>query len=270
MSAQQQEREVEGGAQDRMGPVRLRQEQNGHVLHLWLDAPKGNVIDGEMIRALGDALDEGVGASTRLVVLEGAGKHFSFGASVEEHRPDTVADLLSDFHALFHKLSDLAVPTCAVVRGQCLGGGLELATWCTWIVATPGAWLGQPEIRLAMFPPMGSLLLPWRVGGAAGLDLCVSGRTVSAEDALAMGLVNAVTDDPTAWWQSLVENTLSKTSARALRHAERAARIGLTQSLESELPRLERQFIDELMQTHDANEGIDAFVERRSPQYLDR
>jgi cyclohexa-1,5-dienecarbonyl-CoA hydratase len=269
MSAQQQER-AEIDAANQEGSVRFRTEESGRVLHLWLDAPKGNVIDAAMITAISTVLDRDVTPSTSLVVFEGAGKHFSFGASVEEHRPKLVAALLERFHGLFHKLAKLAVPTCAVVRGQCLGGGLELATWCTWIVATPDAHLGQPEIRLAMFPPMGSLLLPWRVGGAAGLDLCVSGRSVSADDALALGLVNAVTDDPTAWWRALVEDVLSKTSALALRHAERAARIGLIRQLDEELPRLEQQFLEEVMQTHDANEGIDSFVERRAPHYLDR
>lgn len=249
--------------------LRVQRERDGHVLHLTLNAPKGNVLDSAMMTAIAAALDGDVDASTRLIVFEGAGKHFSFGASVEEHRPANVEALLTGFHGLFRKLAALAVPTCAVVRGQCLGGGLELASWCTWVVATPDAWFGQPEIKLAMFPPMGSLLLPWRVGGGAGLDLCVSGRSVSAADALAMGLVNAVVDDPTAWWRARFDEHLATTSAVALRHAERAGRIGLLHLLDEDLPRLERQFIDEVMTTHDALEGIDAFTERRAPQYQD-
>ncbi|MGE0192125.1 MAG: enoyl-CoA hydratase-related protein [Planctomycetota bacterium] len=252
------------------GTVRVRRAHDDRVVVLTLDAPKANVLDANMVAGLVAALDQEVSPATRLLVFEGAGQHFSFGASVEEHRPDQVASLLEGFHGLFRKLAQLAVPTCAVVRGQCLGGGLELASWCTWIAATPDARLGQPEIKLAMFPPMASLLLPWRVGGAAGLDLCVSGRSVTADEARAMGLVNVVTDEPEAWWQGLVIDHLAKTSAMALRHAERAARSTLLRQIDEELPRLERRFIDELMQTHDANEGIEAFVARRAPVYLDR
>ena len=249
--------------------VQVRSERDGHVLHLTLNAPKGNVLDSAMVAALAAALEGEVADATRLIVFEGAGKHFSFGASVEEHQPAQVEALLEGFHGLFRTLAALAVPTCAVVRGQCLGGGLELASWCTWIVATPDARLGQPEIKLAMFPPMGSLLLPWRVGGGAGLDLCVTGRSVTAQEALAMGLVNAVAEDPRAWWHALYDEHLAPTSAVALRHAERAARIGLLRQLDEELPRLERRFIDEVMSTHDALEGIDAFMQRRAPRYQD-
>ena len=250
--------------------VLARREHGDHVVVLTLNAPKGNVLDGAMIADLSAALDREVSATTRLIVIEGAGRHFSFGASVEEHRPDQLATLLAAFHGLFRKLGALAVPTCAVVRGQCLGGGLELACWCTWVVATPDAKLGQPEIKLAVFPPLGSLLLPWRAGGTVGLDLCVSGRTVTAEEAWRMGIVTAVTDDPDAWWAELVREHLSKTSASALRYTERAARITLLRQLEEELPRLEQMFIHDLMRTHDANEGIEAFIARRAPVYLDR
>ena len=250
--------------------VQIRSEYDGHVVRIVLNRPKANVIDAAMVLAICDALEHGVTPSTRLVVFEGAGEHFSFGASVEEHRPASVRDLLTTFHGLFGKLADVGVPTCAAVRGQCLGGGLELATWCTWVVATPDARLGQPEIKLAMFPPMGSLLLPWRAGGATAMDLCVTGRTVPADDALTLGIVNAVTEDPEAWWRQLFDDQLAKTSAAALRMADRAARSDLLRQIDEHLPRLESLFVDELMKTHDANEGIAAFMERRAPKYQDR
>lgn len=240
---------------------------DGTVLRLVLDRPKANVLDAAMIGALVDALQAQVGPGTRLVVFEGAGDHFCFGASVDEHRADQAAAMLTSFHGLFRTLARLGVPTCAVVRGQCLGGGLELASWCTWVVATPSARLGQPEIKLAVFPPMASLLLPWRLGGAHALDLCVSGRTVSAEEARAMGLVTAVADDPEAWWRALVDEHLGRTSASSLRFAERAARADLLRRLDTDLPELERLYLHELMATHDANEGIEAFLARRAPTF---
>ena len=240
---------------------------DGAVARFVLNAPKANVLDAAMILAIDRALDD-LSSNVKLLIFEGQGKHFSFGASVEEHQAAQAADMLVTFHGLFRKLYKVGVPTLAVVRGLCLGGGLELASWCSWIVATPDAKLGQPEIQLSVFPPMASVVLPWRAGGRAALDLCVSGRTVTAKEALELGVLNAVSDDPEAWWQRLFTESLQKTSACGLRFAERAARGGLMQQLERDLPRLERLYLDQLMATHDANEGITAFLEKRKPEYI--
>lgn len=246
--------------------IRIANPFDGAVLHLTLDRPKANILDAAMIGALSDALDT-VSHHTRLIVFEGAGRHFCFGASVEEHRADSAAEMLATFHGLFRKLAALGVPTCAVVRGQCLGGGLELASWCTWIAASEDARFGQPEIQLAVFPPMASLLLPWRTGGATALDLCVSGRSIDADEALACGLINAVTASPDDWWRALYTDRLAPMSASSLRYAERAARIGLVGQLDTHLPELERIYLFELMATRDANEGIEAFIEKRPPSF---
>ncbi len=243
--------------------------EGGAVLRILLSQPKANILDRKMIEAIGRALETEVSSHTKLIVFEGAGKHFSFGASVEEHRKDEAAAMLETFHGLFRKLAKLAIPTCAVVRGQCLGGGLELASWCSFVIASPEAQLGQPEIRLAVFPPMASIVLPWRTGGQTALDLCVSGRSIGAEEAKRLGLVNEVTPDPEAWWRQRFEQQFAPTSASALRFAERAARMDLVARLERDLPALERMYMDELMNTHDANEGIAAFIERRTPDFKD-
>jgi cyclohexa-1,5-dienecarbonyl-CoA hydratase len=245
--------------------IETTQRCEGRVLHILLNQPKGNILDRKMIASISSALDTQVCAETCLIVFAGAGKHFCFGASVQEHRADEAKDMLREFHDLFRQLAALAVPTCAVVRGQCLGGGLELASWCSWIVATPDARLGQPEIQLAVFPPMASLLLPWRVGGATALELCISGRSLGAQDALKAGLINAITDDPEAWWTTLVEERLGRTSAASLRVAERAVRRSLIRLLDEALPELESLYLEELMAIPDASEGIDAFLERRAP-----
>ena len=178
--------------------------------------------------------------------------------------------MLDRFHALFRLLAKRAIPTAAIVRGRCLGGGLELASYCTWLVASPDARLGQPEIKLAVFPPMASLILPWRIGAGHALDLCVSGRTITAEEALRMGLVTAVANDPRGWFEDFFEAHLAKGSAASLRFAERAVRDALTVALETRLPALERLYLDELMKTRDANEGIRAFMAKEHPVYEHR
>ncbi len=250
--------------------IEATHKSSGRVLHILLNAPKANILDAAMIGAISLALDKEVREETCLIVFEGAGDNFCFGASVEEHKAEKASGMLEVFHGLFRQLADLAVPTCAVVRGQCLGGGLELASWCTWIVATPDARFGQPEIQLAVFPPMASVLLPWRAGGQVALDLCVSGRSLRADEALSSRVINAVTEDPSAWWEALVEKRLGRTSASSLRYAERAVRLQLMRQLDDAIPELERLYLDRLMDTHDANEGIHAFTERREPLYQHR
>lgn len=250
--------------------IRTEKREEGGVVRIVLDAPKGNVLDIAMIDAVTTALAAHVDAHVKLLVFEGAGRHFSFGASVEDHQRERAPLMLTAFHGLFRALSRIAVPTCALVRGQCLGGGLELASYCTFLVATPDARLGQPEAKLAVFAPMASILLPWRVGGGVALDMCITGRTLEAEEARRVGLVTEVTSDPEAWISRLYAESLRPMSASSLRFAERAARVGLSRALERDLPALERLYLDDLMATHDANEGIAAFIERRAPELRDR
>ena len=250
--------------------IRSELRHGGAVLHIVLDAPTANILDATMLAGIDAALDAHAGPGLKTVAFEGAGAHFSFGASVAEHTRAAAPAMLAQFHGLFRRLMKLAIPTCAIVRGQCLGGGMELATFCSWVFAAPGARFGQPEIRLAVFPPMASLVLPWRAGGGAALDLCVSGRSVDAATALRMGLCTEVGDDPGGLWESFFAANVATTSAAALRFAERAARGGLHEAMESRLGALERMYLNELMATHDANEGIAAFMERRPARFEDR
>lgn len=247
--------------------ITATERHDGAVLHVLLDRPKANVLDAEMISGIMGALDRHIYRETRLVVFEGSGSHFCFGASVAEHQRAQVPAMLEAFHGLFLRLAELAVPTAAVVRGLCLGGGLELASWCTWIVAEPSARLGQPEIALAVFPPMASILLPWRIGGGAAAELCLSGRQIDAAEALRMGLVTAVVEDADPWLERLITERLLPRSATSLRMAERAVRGDLMSRMHQQLPALERLYLEELMATEDANEGIAAFLERRKPRF---
>lgn len=241
--------------------------EQGQLLKLTLNTPKGNILDTKMIEALSAALQRHDGPRLKAVIFEGAGAHFCFGASVAEHTKEAVGAMLPAFHGFFRLLLERSIPTFAAVRGQCLGGGLELAAFCSWILASPDAMFGQPEIKLAVFPPMASLLLPWRLGGARGLDLCVSGRSVNAETALKMGLIHSIAQDPVEACVAFAKEHLLGSSGSSLRFAERAARIDLTHRIAEMLPALERLYLTELMETPDANEGITAFLERRKPVY---
>jgi cyclohexa-1,5-dienecarbonyl-CoA hydratase len=239
-------------------------------LHLTLNAPKANILDSNMLAGFRQALDSFADSPhLKAIVFEGEGNHFCFGASVQEHQADQAAAMLQGFHGFFRRLAHLNIPTVAIVRGQCLGGGLELASYCSWIFASPNARFGQPEIKLAVFPPMASILLPWRVGAGHAMDLCVSGRSISADDAKRIGLVHTVADDPGAAFAEFFAEHLQPLIASSLRIAEEAVRRPLTAQLQNELPAIEELYLERLMQTHDANEGIAAFLEKRTPVYGD-
>ena len=244
---------------------------DGALLDLTLAGGKGNILDGATMDELSAAVrDAASRAGTKAIRIQGAGEHFSFGASVEEHAPAQAATMLGRFHGLFRALDAAAIPTIAVVRGRCLGGGMELASWCTWIFASGDALFAQPEVRLAVFPPIASLVLPWRLGGGAAMDLCCSGRTWTAHEAKALGLFAELHEDPRAASEAFFLEHLAPRSAFALRHTERAVRHGLSRQLREELPRLEKQYLTELMQSHDGPEGIAAFMEKRPPAWEHR
>lgn len=244
---------------------------DGALWRLTLAAPKGNVLDAGMVRELSDAFREAAqGAGPKAILLAAEGEHFSFGASVEEHLPEQVKSMLAGFHGLFRQIAASGVPVLAAVRGACLGGGLELVAFCHRVFAHPEARLGQPEIALGVFAPVGSAILAERVGRGAADDLLLSGRSVAGPEALAMGLVDAVADDPEAAALAWAEEHLLPRSASSLRFAARAARFELTRRFERVIEELERLYLKELMVTHDAVEGISAFIEKREPVWRDR
>jgi cyclohexa-1,5-dienecarbonyl-CoA hydratase len=240
----------------------------GRALHLTLNAPKANILDIAMMTEISAALDEAkADPALRLVVFEGAGSSFSYGASVEEHTRAKAPAMLATFRGVFERLLAMSVPTLSVVRGQCLGGGAELALFSTWVYATPDAWIGFPELKLGVFPPIAAILLPWRAGGARGADLQLTARSVAADEALRLGLVDRVAADAGDEWKQLAEEHLLAKSASSIRFAERVARRPLARAFREDLPEIERIYLEELMATPDANEGIAAFMERRAPKF---
>jgi cyclohexa-1,5-dienecarbonyl-CoA hydratase len=248
-------------------PVRRDDLAGGAIWRLTLNRPKANVIDAAMTAALSAAFAAAARTSgLKAIVLAAEGPHFSFGASVAEHRQDQVAAMLHGFHGLFRQIAAAAVTVVCAVRGQCLGGGLELASFCHRLIAAPGAQFGQPEIRLGVFAPAASLILPARVGPAAAADLLCTGRTVDAETALRLRLVDQVDADPEAAAQACCEQLLPH-SAASLRHAVRAARWQFERDFLAGIEALERSYLGDLMATADASEGIEAFLQKRSPQW---
>jgi len=234
---------------------------------------RANILDASTIDALRDALpEEGRAPALRLVVLEGDGRDFSFGASVAEHLPDAVEAMLPAFHALISDLVHLDVPTAALVRGRCLGGGLELAAACDVIFAESTSRFGQPEVHLGVFAPAGSVLLPARIGHARAADLLLTGRTIDGSEAHHLGLA-AVLAEPgelAAAFARWVGKYIEPRSAVALSAAARAARRPVRDAVDRHLATVETLYLDEVARSADGEEGIRSFLEKRSPRWTHR
>ena len=251
--------------------IKIEKLDDGQVWHVLLNTPKANILDGAKCAQLTKVFESAAETpELKAIVLEGEGPHFSFGASVPEHLPGKYEDMLHGFHAVFYRILDCHVPLLAVVRGQCLGGGLELVMICHRIFASPDAKLGQPEIVLGVIPPVASVALADRVGRGWAEDLCLSGRSIDAATGHRIGLVDDLSDDPREAALGYIREHLLQKSASSLRHAVRAVRTGYAKRFRKELAKVEKQYIKELMHTEDALEGLNAFMEKRKPDWNNR
>jgi cyclohexa-1,5-dienecarbonyl-CoA hydratase len=232
----------------------------------------GNILTAVLVRQLRVVLEDLLTAPhLRLVTIEGAGADFSFGASVPEHMAEEIRRVLPEMHALVREMVSLPAPTAAVVRGRCLGGGFELALTCDFIFAADNATFGLPEIALGVFPPAASVLLPVRVGAARAADAILTGTPRPAEYWRQAGLVawTKPEADLSAAVQFWYEQSIAHYSAEALRHAVRVARAPVAAAVEAGLAEAERLYLNDLMVTHDANEGVRAFIEKRPARWKD-
>ncbi len=252
-------------------PLKIWLEAEERLLRLRLSRPKANLIDAEMIAALDGALVEHLKNPHFIaMLLDAEGPHFSFGASVEEHMPAQCAAMLQRIHRLIMRLVESPVPVLVAVRGQCLGGGLEVALAGHLVFVAPDAVLGQPEMKLGVFAPAASCLLPELVGPARAIDLLLSGRNIGATEAATMGMACAVAADPERAALDYFDEHLKPKSASSLRYAVKAARLDYAARVRAKIASVERTYLDELMKTHDAVEGLEAFVGKRAAQWQHR
>lgn len=247
-------------------PLKTWLERDGQVLRLQLARPKANIIDAEMINALSAALDRHTSEPRLMaVVLDAEGPNFSFGASVEEHLPDQCAVMMNKLNALITQMIEFPVPIVAAVNGHCLGGGLELACAASRIITARNASLGQPEISLAVFAPVASCLLPERIGQGHAESLLLSGNSIDARTALDIGLCDELSDEPTQAALTWIDANIVGKSASSLRMAVTAARHDYIARIKKKLETVTEMYLEELMQTKDALEGLNAFLEKRTP-----
>jgi cyclohexa-1,5-dienecarbonyl-CoA hydratase len=255
--------------------VRADRIEDGRVLRLVLDAPKGNVLTMRMMDELREALamhrDD---RALKMVLLRGAGGTFSYGASVPEHRRDRASAMLAAFRELVRDIATHPAPVAALIEGRCMGGAFELALACHFLFATRTAVMGCPEVRLGVLPPVLAVLAPRRMAGALAERLLVTGADLDAEGADRAGLLTRLIDaslDPESAVLDWYRRTLAPLSAFTLREATGAAReaSGLLAALGGPLEAAERRYLERLLPSHDGNEGIEAFIEKRAPQWTD-
>jgi cyclohexa-1,5-dienecarbonyl-CoA hydratase len=241
-------------------------EKSNGIAKLTLARPPVNVINIALMRELNAALDEARDA--KVVVIAAQGKFFSAGVDVSEHKPETVKMMLDEFHAVIKKIWKMEAPTVAAVQGSALGGGMELAMACDFIVASEAAKFGQPEIKVGTFPPIAALMLSQLVPRKKAFELILTGDAIDARAAERIGLVNAVASPETFETElNAFVSRLSKLSGVVLRHAKRAAMLPLRAEDDRVLAEIEKIYLEELMKTQDANEGLNAFMEKRQPNW---
>lgn len=254
----------------------LRVEIEGPVARLTLDRPEVlNAIDGAMCDALADAFDAlEADESVRAVVIAGAGPSaFSAGADLKYMRSLEGAALrrfIERTWVVFERVAASPLPSVCALHGHVLGGGLELALACTFRVASPRAKMGLPEIKLGLIPGYGGTQrLPRLVGEARALDMVLTGRTVGAEEALAIGLVNRLAEGDVLDTAKALAAEFSGYGLPALAFARDAIKRALDTPLHEGL-RIEADLSTLAFRTADAVEGLTAFVEKRKPQFQDR
>lgn len=243
------------------------------VATLTIDRPPLNILDIPTIDLLGERI-AGLAADPEIlvIVLRGGGdRAFSAGVAVQDHTPDRVGPMLDSLHGTVRRLRDLDVITIAAVHGHCLGGGMELAMSCDLVIASDDARFAQPEIELGCFPPVASALLPARIGAGLTLDLALTGRTLTCEEAERMGLVTrrVSTGGLDAMVQEIAERIASR-SAPVVRLTKKAVRAGRDLPFPEALAETELIYKEELLPLEDMAEGAAAFLEKRRPEWKDR
>jgi cyclohexa-1,5-dienecarbonyl-CoA hydratase len=245
--------------------------ENG-VARITLNQPPLNIIDIPMLGEIRSALARiHSDSEAKVLVIDHQGKAFSAGVSIRDHTPDKVSDMIEKFHGMFRLLHSLTLPTLALVDGVALGGGCELATFCDMVIASERATFGQPEIKVGVFPPVAAVVLPHLVGRNRALELLLTGEVVDAAEAKAMGLINKVF--PTQEFHQKADEFIGKLtslSTPVLKLTQRAVDRGLYVNVSEGIKSLEELYLGELMQTEDAREGLNAYLEKRKPTWKNK
>ena len=249
--------------------ARIALELTPPIARVCLDHPPVNVIDMAMMEELAQVLNALEPRSDVAVVIFSGSQHaFSAGVDVAAHTPDKVQEMLTKFHDVIRRVVASRKITMAAVHGHCLGGGAELAMVCDLVYTSELATWGFPEIKLACYPPVAATALAALVGQKQAADLILTGRSITGKEAAAIGLANTAVPevDLERMLQETVQHLVALSPA-ALSVAKNAIYAWDSIHFDKGLARAEKIYSDELMKTEDAQEGIQAFLQKRQPKW---
>jgi cyclohexa-1,5-dienecarbonyl-CoA hydratase len=240
-------------------------ERCERVVHLTIDAPPVNVLDAAILGGLVERLSElAAEEEVAAVVLSGGGRCFSAGASVAEHKEDQAHGMVTGLAEACLALPAFPAPVVAAVHGSCLGGAMELISFCDFVIADPDAIFGQPEIKLAFFPPVALHQLPRLTGYQNAAYTILAGENLPADQAREMGLVQKILPRD-AWGE--IDDLFNGLSAPVLRITKQALAKSLSEGAAEKLDHFKSLFMSELYRLEDVAEGIASFEERRRPEW---
>jgi cyclohexa-1,5-dienecarbonyl-CoA hydratase len=247
-------------------------EKKDGVARLTLNRPPLNVLNIAMMKEINQALESIQNdTSLKVLVITGTGKAFSGGVDVGDHIGDKVNEMIEVFHRMFRLLNALPQPTLAILNGAALGGGCELAVFCDMVISVETAKIGQPEIQVGVFAPIASIVFPKLLSMKKALELQLTGDTIDAQEAVRIGLINqAVPADKLDEAANTLIQKLAGLSSTVLSYTKKSTYLGLESDFEDVLKKVEHVYLKELMVTKDAEEGLQAFLEKRKPVWQNK
>lgn len=237
-----------------------------------LSKPSLNILDVEDLVKLSELLDEIRNEpNIKAITIESDQKIFSAGVNVSDHSKENISRMLKTFHNVFFKMLDLQIPTISLVKSGCIGGGCELALFSDFILVSEKAYFSQPEIKIGCYPPASLVFFPYIMGNKIALEMILTGKKLSSDDALNYGIINNVF--PEEKFDSEAEkfiNSLVSNSSSIIKTTLKTYKKLHYSELKNKLEYSEKIYLNELMQLEDAKEGISSFLEKRSPVWTGR
>jgi len=247
-------------------------ERGDGIAKITLNHPPVNIMDIPTMREMNHALESlQDDKESKVLLFAATGKAFCAGVDVKDHTVDKVGEMVEVFHRIFRQMWSLDIPTVAAVNGAALGGGCELVTFCDMVIASEKSTFGQPEIQVGVYPPVAAVVFPRLMPHMKAMELLLTGAVVDAREAERLGIVNEVV--PVDSFEDSVTSFVGRLTALSgivLRLTKRAALQGMGLGFEEALGLSEDVYLNQLMKTCDATEGLQAFVEKRKPVWKDK